>query len=318
MRGSEHRLVAQTALARFGIEGAQLSLLSCHRKAIYQVLAGNDRFVLRVCPPGLRRLEVLESEPVWLAAIRLDTGLGVPTPVVSPQGAYVEAVYVNDSPEVWFCLLFEWLEGRFMDAGLKPRHLRLVGGLLASLHRQAEHFAPPPHFVRPRHDWTELFRGGSVFEASTSPFTAHQSALFTAAGKRISSELGALTPSPEEYGLIHGDLQQTNYLFYKREVRAIDFDDCAWGYFSFDMAITLFEIADRPCGPAMRDAFLDGYTTVRPLPRDHDRRIELFTAVRLLKRINYLTRADNRALRARAPEWVDYSEKWLEKYLQTA
>jgi Ser/Thr protein kinase RdoA (MazF antagonist) len=32
------------------------------------------------------------------------------------------------------------------------------------------------------------------------------------------------------------DLHQWNYLFLDQALRAIDFDDCGWGYYAYDMA----------------------------------------------------------------------------------
>jgi Ser/Thr protein kinase RdoA (MazF antagonist) len=110
-------------------------------------------------------------------------------------------------------------------------------------------------------------------------------------------------------------LQQTNYLFHKSEARAIDFEDCCFHYFLFDMTVTLFELTDRPDGAAMRAAFLCGYRAQRPLPPDHEAGIRLFTAIRLGKRINYLAHAPDPALRAQAPAWVARAVPWLEAFL---
>ncbi|HEX6607688.1 MAG TPA: hypothetical protein VF276_12305, partial [Chloroflexia bacterium] len=111
------------------------------------------------------------------------------------------------------------------------------------------------------------------------------------------------------------DLQQTNYLFHKSDARAIDFEDCCFHYFLFDMTVTLFELTDRPWGEELGTHFLRGYRARRPLPPDHDAGIRLFTAIRLGKRINYLAHAPDPALRAQAPAWVARAVPWLEEFL---
>jgi Ser/Thr protein kinase RdoA (MazF antagonist) len=68
--------------------------------------------------------------------------------------------------------------------------------------------------------------------------------------RQAQRELGA---SPDVFGLIHSDLHQENYLFHRGRVRAIDFDDCGWGHFVYDLAVTLSELqhlpTPRPSGP---------------------------------------------------------------------
>jgi Ser/Thr protein kinase RdoA (MazF antagonist) len=38
------------------------------------------------------------------------------------------------------------------------------------------------------------------------------------------------------WGLIHADLHRDNILLHHGEIGVIDFDDCGWGYYLFDLA----------------------------------------------------------------------------------
>jgi Ser/Thr protein kinase RdoA (MazF antagonist) len=69
------------------------------------------------------------------------------------------------------------------------------------------------------------------------------------------------------FGLIHADLHQENYLFHGKQVRAIDFDDCGYGPFVYDLAVTLSELEHRADYPTLRAALLAGYA-----PCVHSRR----------------------------------------------
>jgi len=44
-------------------------------------------------------------------------------------------------------------------------------------------------------------------------------------------------------GLIHADLHLGNALFWSDEVRVIDFDDCGFGYWLYDIAFALKQVA---------------------------------------------------------------------------
>ncbi len=311
-RGQVPRLrrVAKVAVAAYELTGTPLRLLSHRADTLFAV--GAD-YVLRVCGANAPPTARIQSELDWLTALRHDTFLPVPVPIPSRVGAGVIEVAAAGLQAPRRCVLLRRVTGRFVDRGLRPTHLEQVGALMATLHCHADGWVPPAGFDRRHAGWLWLFEPGAVFapDNDLALFTAADQAVFATASTRITAELAALDLHRRDYGLIHGDLQQTNYLFHGDEARTIDFADCCWGYYLYDMAIPLFEIADRPSGTAMRAAFFAGYSAVRPLPAAAEAGIRLFTAIRLLKRINYLAHAGDPALRAQAPRWVAYTVAWL-------
>lgn len=311
------RGVAGIALARYGLAGARLRLLAHRGTTLFQVDAPDGRFVLRVYRAGGSSDAHIRSELAWLGALRRDTDLTVPEPVAARDGALLITAVERDGAEAHRCVLFRWVAGRFVDRGLTPAHLRRVGAFLAGLHAHTAYWIPPPGFTRPHWDWRALFAPGAVAGPGSGAgwLTPAAHAVFAAAAIRIAGEMATLEAGGAEHGLIHADFQQTNYLFHRGAVRAIDFADCCWGYYAYDMAIPLFEVADRPRGAVMHAAFLDEYAAVRPLPADAAPQIRLFTALRLIKRVNYLARVGNPTLRSQAPYWLGYTVDWLRRWL---
>ncbi len=320
-RLQQARTVAALALPRYGLEGAQVRLLAHRWNTLFRVEAppghGEGRFILRVYAPGGPPDARIRSELAWLEALRHDTALAVPEPVPADDRSLLIVVGVPGEAADCRCVLFRWVAGRFVDRGLTPMHLERVGAFLAGLHTHAAQWTPPPSFTRQHWDWRALFAPGTVAgpDGGVRTLTPADRAIFAAAADRIAADMAALETSGAEYGLIHADFQQTNYLFHAGAVRAIDFADCCWGYYAYDMAITLFEVADRPQGAAMRSAFFEGYARVRPLAPQVEAQIRLFTTIRLIKRVNYLAGVDNPTLRAQAPYWVDYTVSWLRRWL---
>src|SRR5262249_3077964 len=100
---------------------------------------------------------------------------------------------------------------------------------------------------------------------------------------RIRAAQHALGQGPETFGLIHGDLHQWNYLFHQGEVRAIDFDDCGYGHYLYDMAVTLFNVRWKASAPLLRARFLAGYRSVRPLSAEHEQYLDTFMDLRDLQ-----------------------------------
>jgi Ser/Thr protein kinase RdoA (MazF antagonist) len=92
-----------------------------------------------------------------------------------------------------------------------------------------------------------------------------------------------LGQGPETFGLIHGDLHQENYLFHQGQVRAIDFDDCGYGHYVYDIAVTLLNVRGRDSTPLLRESFLAGYRSIRPLSTEHEEYVDTFFDLRDLQ-----------------------------------
>ena len=81
--------------------------------------------------------------------------------------------------------------------------------------------------------------------------------------KQVMSSLGK---GPDAYGLIHADLYPENVLFKAGKAYPIDFEDCGYGYWIWDIAVALCQWAWNKDWERMRDAFREGYAQVRTLP----------------------------------------------------
>lgn len=93
--------------------------------------------------------------------------------------------------------------------------------------------------------------------------------------KRVTESLGR---GPDAYGLIHADLYPENVLFKAGKAYPIDFEDCGYGYWMWDIAIALCQWTWGDNWEQMRDAFRDGYTQVHTLPDAQWSQLALFVA----------------------------------------
>jgi Ser/Thr protein kinase RdoA (MazF antagonist) len=124
-------------------------------------------------------------------------------------------------------------------------------------------------------------------------------------------ELGA---GRDVFGLIHGDLIQSNYLVDGRpkrvRVHAIDFADFGRGYFLYDIAVTLLMLRPFDRSGAQRVAFLRGYRNIRALSASEEKRIDPFIAIRavvLARSLLGAPRPSTADLR-----WVSQTLAWIE------
>ena len=309
------RRLARSALAAYEIEDARLRLLQHEHNTTFRVDAGGERFVLRVTRTGVHTPATVAGEMAWLRALRTDRGLGVPEPVPARDGALT----VVTGGRV--CALLRWVPGRFVAAGLQPGHMRQLARLQAALHEHALGWRVPDGFVRPRTDAltagaraaclrrvdpipSEEDAGAALalIEEHAGPGHDDTVAAALAEIRATTAELGA---DPGASAVIHADLHAENVLFAGGTARAIDFDDCGWGFLAYDLAITLGELREHRRYPALRHALLDEYARHRPLAPRIDVHLDAFWHLRLLQLIMWMIESrEHPAFKDTWRDWV--------------
>ena len=277
--------LAAAALAEYDLPRARLTPLVHAFNTIFQLTDGaGNRYALRITRPGKSTVAEVQSELAWLVALHRDTDLVVPEPLPSRGGALLTVASAPGVPEPRICVLFRWVPGRFVRAGLMPRHLEQVGRLMARLQDHAQGFQPPHGFTRPRIDDISATRA-AVMPLVASVRPPGDVALVEAALDRVAATLDGLGHGPDAYGLIHSDLHQWNYLFHHGQVHLLDFDDCGYAPFLYDLAVTTFEVEQYPHFPMLRAALLAGYGATRPLPSDPETVLTTLTQLRRIQNL---------------------------------
>ena len=124
----------------------------------------------------------------------------------------------------------------------------------------------------------------------------------------------------DAFGLIHADLflgHEGNVLFSGGEARAIDFDDCGFGYWVYDLAVPLCHWQAAAAWPGIRDALLTGYAQIRPLPEKQLAHLDLFMAARHVSENLWATDMAqvNSTFRQELAEWLDWAAKHVRNFL---
>jgi Ser/Thr protein kinase RdoA (MazF antagonist) len=288
------RKVAQAALADYGLAEARFKLVLEAGNAVYRVFeahpapAENDLYVpgqylLRVHWPDYQATEALELELAWLAAMRREANLPVPQPVPTLDGRLLTQVSVPGVPGERNCSLLRWVQGRFRLKNIGPQHYRAQGRLMGALHAHAAQWQVPDGLTKRSYDWHALFKdveGTSLTASEIWPLLPRPyQELFSDVSKKVRQVMDCWGQDPRVYGLIHADLGvDGNVLFWRGEARAIDFDDSGFGYWMYDLAVSLEHCYDDEDFPRFRDALLDGYAEVRTLPGEQLEHLELFLA----------------------------------------
>jgi Ser/Thr protein kinase RdoA (MazF antagonist) len=185
-------------------------------------------------------------------------------------------------------MLFHWIDGRFLYHRLMPAHLAAVGDLTAQLHNHSVHLHVPAAFDRPRVDPADAETEEGVVRLFTDYVSAEAADVMQQVFRRVRQAQQELGSGPDTFGIIHADIHQTNYLFNGREVRLIDFGDCGWGHYIYDLAVTVHQLGALPRCAELRAALLAGYRRVRDLSPAHEALIDTFAMLREVQDLTWL------------------------------
>jgi len=292
-------VLARQALNAYGLADATFTLAAYTNNAVYRADAGDQYYALRIHRPGHRQLAWIESELQWLKFLSHETPLIVPHPVNDIYTGTLEGV---ERPV--YCVLFDWIEGETGAAReLTLGEIRAVGGFCDLLHHYSAKFIPAGDFERPRRDWVGLF--GNESDYAHDSFNDEQQAIITETSQQVREVMNSLDNQPNNFGLIHADLIAKNLFFQEGQVGAIDFDDCGYGYFLYDLAPLLWFARTEPGYADLRKALWEGYTAVRPQPESHFALLETFVAARHVASCRWIIgNQEHPAIRGHVPEII--------------
>ncbi|HCI80202.1 MAG TPA: hypothetical protein DHW02_10985 [Ktedonobacter sp.] len=293
--------LVEKVLPCYGLQGAKSFLLQYEDNAVYLITTcTGERFVLRISAAEGQSAVEQWSEMQWLQALRRETHLLVPEPIPTHDGTFVMSATVTEILEPRQCVLLSWISGEPPEPGIQLEIVERIGAFTAYLHLHSEHFVPPTGFVRPSWDWERLFGVSSVLnnEKVMVSLTHYQQEVLLAVSTKILQALNLIDKDASSWGLIHADLHRDNILLHNEKVGIIDFDDCGWGYYLFDVASVLDSFYRRVVTshegyPMLKEAYLTGYSRVRALPAHLDTSLRIFKVMRDMVNVNFILSSKN-------------------------
>lgn len=256
--------------------GGRATLINLSENHTFRIDAPAGRTVLRVHRPGYQTAASIESELAWLEALRRDTDLPVVRPLPGRDGRLLQQLGNRHA------VLFAFEEGREPAQG-NVALFHTIGAFAAKAHLHAIAWQPPTGFTRPTWSASAMLDPDGLWgDWRLAPGVSDVRATLDAITSRLHTDLAAYGQSPDRFGLIHADMRLANLLVDGPRTVLLDFDDCGFGWFMYDLGAALSFIDRSPDAPALRAAWLDGYTALRPLaPAD----LEIIDAMVLLRRM---------------------------------
>lgn len=299
------------ALPLYGLpEDTPLTLLNRSENETWR--AGG--LILRLHRQGYHTRPEIASELAWLTALQDLPGLNAVTPIPGAQGLVTDL-------DGRFLVAFAPIEGEELQPGDDLAHwFAPLGEITARLHLHSRNWTPPESFARKRWD-VETILGPQPHWGhwkQAQGLDPKGEALLTRATDALATKLRAYGTGRETFGLIHADLRLANLMVDGDRLTAIDFDDCGFGWWAYDLASALSFIETDPRLPDLIGRWVTGYTRIAPL-RAEDRAMipSLIFLRRVLLTAWLATRADSDTAQALGgPAYTQGTLDLADRYLR--
>lgn len=302
----------------------QIKLASHSENVVLKVETPDRSYALRMHRPGYNTRDELNAEVLWEQALNQD-GIVTPAHVATHKGDYYTRLTLgNESFDVG---LIEWFPGELLSERIQTAdddaavaYFADLGVLLGRLHEHTASWQPPPPFKRRKWDADGLVGLDPLWGQfwTSDALTASEQQLCFDVRTRLHAALSKFSMDRQSYGLIHADLHPRNVLIDgpagEHTLSAIDFDDCGYSFYAYDIAVALSEFQDHPLADQLRAALLSGYASVRALP-GLENQLPMLLLARQLIIIGWMTArpevVPREYLLARLPPILDAAERFL-------
>jgi Ser/Thr protein kinase RdoA (MazF antagonist) len=280
---------ARAALRRYNCHpDASVELLNVSENATFLVRdPGAGLSVLRVHRLGYHTEPEIASELAWMDALRAEAGVHTPRVLPATDGQRVVTVPETGSRER-HCVRFEFLPGT--EPGGEPgstltgAHFEELGEITARMHGHARAWPRPPWFARFAWDYDAAFgataRWGRWQDGVGVGPAEHR--VLSRLDEALRARLGAFGQGPERYGLVHADTRLANLLVHDGSVSVIDFDDCGFSWYLYDLGTSVSFFEHSPEVPDLVDSWLTGYRRAGRLSAPDEAEIWTFIMFRRL------------------------------------
>lgn len=310
----------------------EVQLLSYTENAVYLIKnSDGHNFVLRVCRPGYHTKPEIESEINWINSLDKHSPVEVATPIAASDGDFVQTIKFSDDKNSYHCILFTYLKGEMLsnykDSELQ-KHFLNIGEITAHFHNNDQNRPDLDYINRSTWDveailgenpkWGKWQDGPAI--------TPDRYELFEEVSNIIQQRLKTFGQSSDRFGLIHSDLRLDNILIDNDQYKVLDFDDCGFGWYLFDLAATFNSIdyessASHSLQIISSDlikSWVEGYRKVRSLSQEEEDEIPTFILMRRLMSIGWMGSRNNKKTREMGEIYtintVDLAKEYLTLY----
>lgn len=239
-----------------------VDLLDCHQTDIHLLggyydnvyeVSAKAPIVVKIHDRKINAETEVLSEIEWTQFLNKN-GVNVTIPIMING-----ETYINNLTENQFFVAYEKAKGTHIDIHGEEWNEKLFkqwGRGMVTMHSLSKIYNGK--YKRP--EWNEH----NIYKMSMNSFDSKVTIKWELYLEKIKS----MNNAKEQYGIIHGDLNQHNFLYDKGEITYIDFGDSEFNWCAYDIAIAIYHAAQTIQDRTERDqfasvffeSFIEGYS----------------------------------------------------------
>jgi Ser/Thr protein kinase RdoA (MazF antagonist) len=278
--------LAQACLHRYDLSPrATATLINYTENSTYRVddPASGTRFIFRIYRVGVHDRRAIESELAWMGALRRDAGVETPEIVPPRDGEAILLLSDAGLPEPRFGAMFTFLEGTEPPEDHLAESFDRLGEIAARMHLHSRSWSPPAGFKRPTWNFETMLGGSRPMWGRWQDgigLDPEREKLLGRVADTVAGRLERFGSGREQFGLVHADLRLANLLIEGDRTKVIDFDDCGFGWYLYDLSTAVTFMEERPDVRELVDAWVRSYRRLAPLTREAEEEIPTFMMLR--------------------------------------
>ena len=279
--------LAHQAIALYDLSPrSTATMINLSENATYRIddPDSGGKTILRIHRVGYHSYAAINSELQWMAALRRDAGLETPEAIPARDGTVIQTLVSAELREPRHAVMSKFMTGREPPEEELLAPFERLGEVSARMHEHAKHWPLPPGFTRHTWDYETAFGSRPTWGRwqDGMGMTPPREKLLGRMCETIGRRLERYGKPRERFGLTHADIRLANLLIEGTRTKVIDFDDCGFSWYLYDLGTALSFIEHRPDVPALVDAWLSGYHKVVTLSAEERAEIPTFIMLRRL------------------------------------
>ena len=300
--------------------GSKARLINVSENETFLVEAPDGfKSILRIHREDYHTETAIACEHAWSRSLNEEGGVKTPNILPGRNGSTVQSATSTALGQKRYLAMFEFVEGSEPDqqddltGGFEE-----LGEIAAKTHLHSIDWERPEPFERLVWDLdTVLGKEATWGNWRDGPNIGQQTReVLEKVEATVIERLTRYGRGTDRFGLIHADMRLANLLITKGETRLIDFDDCGLGWLMYDFAAGISFMEDDPRIPELKQAWVQGYRSVRPLSEEDEVEIPTFVMMRRLALLAWIgSHSEVDIAKELAPTFAPVSEELGRNYL---
>ena len=313
--------LAHKAVLLYGLSPrSTATLINLSENATYRIddPDSGNKTILRVHRVGYHSYAAINSELQWMAALRRDAGMETPEAIPARDGKVIQTLVSPELRDPRHAVMSKFMSGREPPEDELLAPFERLGEVSARMHEHAKHWPLPADFTRHTWDYETSLGSRPIWGRwqDGMGMTTTRETVLARMSDVIRRRLERYGKPRERFGLTHADIRLANLLIEGTRTKVIDFDDCGFSWYLYDLGTALSFIEHRADVPELIASWVKGYRKVAPLAPDDEAELMTFVMLRRLLLVAWIgSHAETDLAKSLGEPYTEGSCHLAERYL---